>query len=521
MKILGLKPGHDGTIALLHGNNLLFSIEGEKKSFPRFSPITVSSVLDAASATNSAPDCIAVGGWPKGFYSNDLNYGMGYWGVGPSSEAQSEIRFFGHHVKLFEGSHESSHIWGAFGMSPFADTYPCYALVWEGNIGRFYLLNSPEEVIAYPQILDDPGNKYAFIFALADPTYPDDSIEFRFQDAGKLMALAAFSEDREPNRDEKKLIDWVLAHPQIAGSRAKKELANSPFYNIGVQSDLFKNLARAHSDAIFEKFRGWAAKNLKPGLPLVIGGGCGLNCDWNAAWVRSGMFSDVFVPPCVNDSGSAIGSAIQAKVKFSGKAKINWSVYSGSLERNRDDELKKLDLPKRQVNFNEIASDLAAGEIVAVMRARCEIGPRALGNRSLLADPRDAKMLERLNRIKQREPYRPIAPICKAESSSTFFNAVQRDKYMLFFANVIDSRIPAVTHVDNSARVQMVEKGDNEFIWQILHQFGAMTGVDVLCNTSLNFNGKGFIDDVRELVAYCGERGIKRAVCDDVYLEIS
>lgn len=520
MKILGLKPGHDGAIALIDGERLEFSLEAEKNSFPRYSSINVSSILDAAKACKSIPDCIAVGGWPKGFHSEDLIDGMGYWGVGKEHEHISNDSFFGQDVKLFMGTHESSHVWCAFGLAPFADQYPCHVLVWEGNIGRFYRLNSPDDIEVYPQILDDPGNKYSFIFSLADPSYQDNSLEYRFQDAGKLMALAAYGEDHEVTREEADIISWVLKHPQIAGTRAKEKLKNSPFYNIGVQSQKFKNLARAHSDAIFNSFLDWAKQNLEPGLPLAIGGGCGLNCEWNSSWLASGLFTDVFVPPCVNDSGSAIGVAIQAKLRLTGKASVKWHVNCGSLPRDRTAEFARVSLPARPVNLDEVVSDLCDGHVIAVMRGCCEIGPRALGSRSLIADARRPEILDRLNSIKDREEYRPIAPICTAEGAHRFFKMPKVDKYMLFFSEVVDNRLPAVTHVDGSARVQVVEYEDNKFIWSLLQKFEKKTDVPVLCNTSLNFNGKGFIDDVGELIQYCSERGIERAICDDTYFEI-
>ncbi|MEX0957573.1 MAG: carbamoyltransferase C-terminal domain-containing protein [Rhizobiaceae bacterium] len=520
MKILGLKPGHDGAIAVLDGDELLYSIEAEKNSFPRYSPITPSSLLDVAMNCKDLPDCIAIGGWPKGFYSDDLSSGTGYWGVGEDYQSLREISFFGSAIQLFEGTHESSHLWGAYGMSPYADKFPCHVLVWEGNIGRFYRIDEGGKITRYPQILDDPGNKYAFIFSLADPGYDENSTNFRFEDAGKLMALAAFSDRIEPNAEEARLIDWVLRHEKIAGTRAKAQLRGSRYYNVGVESPAFKALARVHSEAIFGRFLDWARANLEHGLPLVIGGGCGLNCSWNTAWLESGVFSDVFVPPCANDSGSAIGTAIEAKFRLTQSAHIDWNVYCGSILRHHEVDSCSHIQASRPLQIDDVVSDLLEGHVVAVMKGPCEIGPRALGNRSLLADPRDATMHSRLNDIKKRENYRPIAPVCTKEDSGRFFASPIIDKYMLFFSKVTSNQIPAVTHVDGSARVQIVAPKDNEFLWSILTRFGAQTGVPILCNTSLNFNGKGFIDSVDDLVGFCLARGIHRAVCDDLYLNL-
>jgi predicted NodU family carbamoyl transferase len=520
MRILGIKPGHDGTLALIEDGVLKYSFEAEKNSFPRFSHITPSCLLDAAALCGSVPDCIALSGWNRAHGSDEPNVGMGYWGVGREDQRISDTSFFGQQVKLFEGTHESSHIWCAYGMSPFAGTYPCHVLIWEGWIGRFYRIDRSGVVTSYPQILEGPGSKYAFIFMLADPTYIEGSTPFRFDDAGKLMALVSYGEERSPTEEERSLVEWILGQDGIMRRRPKTDLAASPFLNVGVTSQRFADLARAHSNAIFDLFARWAEKNLECGLPLVIGGGCGLNCNWNTSWMRSGLFSDVFVPPCANDTGSAIGTAVQAQLFLTHSASIEWNVYCGSPQKSRCKDLAGSGVEFCPAKVDQIASDLAAGHVVAIMRGPCEIGPRALGARSLLADPRSKAMLTRLNAVKQREEYRPIAPICTAEAADAFFDMPKRDKFMLFFSLVRDGRVPAVTHVDNSARVQVVGRDDNPFIWSLVRAFGERTGVPVLCNTSLNFKGKGFIDEVDDLIHFCRERGIDRAVCEDHYIRL-
>src|SRR4051812_38377420 len=130
MRILGVKPGHDGAFALVQDGVLRFSLEAEKNSFQRFSPITPTSLLDAAALCEEIPDCIALSGWSKGPGRPDLDIGTGYFGVGPQQERLRETTFFGRRVTLFEGTHESSHVWCSYGMSPFAGRLPCHVLVW-------------------------------------------------------------------------------------------------------------------------------------------------------------------------------------------------------------------------------------------------------------------------------------------------------------------------------------------------------------------------------------------------------
>ncbi|HBN7908806.1 carbamoyltransferase C-terminal domain-containing protein [Pseudomonas aeruginosa] len=520
MRIVGIKPGHDGAVALIEDGTLVYSIEGEKNSFERYMHMTPSSLLDAASATCAPPDCIAFGGWRHGSPAQGKHVGMGYWGVGDATFRLTGARFFGHSVRLFEASHESSHVWSTYGLSPFADRYPCHVLVWEGQIGRFYRLDAGGRVTAYPQVIEQPGCKYQFLYTLADPGRNEPRVQHRPpEDAGKIMALAAFGASRAPNPDEARLIEWVLDCPDIIGT-VKSQLADSPFHDVGVESQAFKDLVRGVSDAIFRRYLDWARRHLEPGLPIAIGGGCGLNCEWNTNWLRSGLFSEVFVPPCVNDSGAAIGSAIQAQQVLTGSAAVTWNVYCGSIARPHEARAAALGCDATPLDPAQVAADLAAGHVVAAMHGRCEIGPRALGNRSLLADPRDARMVARLNEMKQRESYRPIAPVVTAEAAAEFFDMPCLDRYMLYFSRVRDARIPAVTHVDGSARVQVVARADNPLLWSILDRFGAQTGVPVLCNTSLNFKGRGFIDDVDDLLRYCAETGVRRAIVEGLYVRL-
>jgi hydroxymethyl cephem carbamoyltransferase len=158
---------------------------------------------------------------------------------------------------------------------------------------------------------------------------------------------------------------------------------------------------------------------------------------------------------------------------------------------------------------------LAAGRIVAWVQGRWEIGPRALGNRSILAEPYTVATRHRLNGIKQRESYRPIAPCCRIEDVAAVFDEGFDDPHMLFFQKVRSKALQAVTHVDGSARVQTVSAQSNSALHQLLTAFAECWGVGVLCNTSLNFKGTGFINRMSDLVRFCELRGISDMVVGD------
>ena len=155
----------------------------------------------------------------------------------------------------------------------------------------------------------------------------------------------------------------------------------------------------------------WFARaNLRETRPLLIVGGCDLNCDWNSKWKESGLFTEVFVPPVANDSGSAIGTAIDAQFHFTGNPKIDWNVYSGRYFVTEPFDLGPYDV--YETNYELLADLLANNLILGWVSGKYEIGPRALGNRSILAAPFHNTRV-RLNEIKQREQFRPIAPVWK------------------------------------------------------------------------------------------------------------
>ncbi|MEA9977666.1 MULTISPECIES: carbamoyltransferase C-terminal domain-containing protein [unclassified Pseudomonas] len=254
-----------------------------------------------------------------------------------------------------------------------------------------------------------------------------------------------------------------------------------------------------------------ASYALSPYADNKIAGGCGLNCEWNRMWEKSGLFDAVFVPPCTNDTGVGIGAAAATQHNLTGKVKIEWSVYSA--------QSFIYDIPKNSSVFlekplclDEVSETLATGEIVCWVQGNCEIGPRALGNRSIIAAPFSIETTEKLNIIKERERYRPIAPICIEEDAGIYFEGCVKSKYMMSFYNVIDRKLRAITHIDGTARVQTVTAVDNPAMYDLLSAFKTHSGVGVLCNTSLNFKGRGFINSHSDIEAFCLQNGISTYV---------
>ncbi|MCC5942706.1 MAG: carbamoyltransferase [Balneolaceae bacterium] len=257
---------------------------------------------------------------------------------------------------------------------------------------------------------------------------------------------------------------------------------------------------------------------------LCIAGGVALNCVANGKLLRSGMFKDIWIQPAAGDAGGAVGAALAVHyLYYTGKRTASRGVdkMKGSLlgpyysDKEILSALKRSKLQYRYFHSYEelcrtTADLLARGKVAGWFRGRMEYGPRALGNRSILADARNPLMQKRLNlKIKNRETFRPFAPVVLAEDAASFFDLDKPSPYMLLVAGVkreilkklpedypeMDmmkklyqqkSELPAITHVDFSARIQTVQESTNPDFWNLLKVFKEKTGYGVLVNTSFN-----------------------------------
>jgi len=242
---------------------------------------------------------------------------------------------------------------------------------------------------------------------------------------------------------------------------------------------------------------------------LCLAGGVALNCVGNGRIEREGIFDKLWIQPAAGDAGGALGAALFAWHAVKGNARAVDGIHDsqrGSLlgPSYSDDEIEAF-LKSKGAKYERLepgdvaartASWLAAGGVVGWFQGRMEYGPRALGARSILADPRDPGMQKKLNlKIKFRESFRPFAPAVLAGKAAEWFDLRGESPYMLLTAPVKEGRrtIPAVTHVDFSARVQTVRPEDNAPFHRLLEAFEAETGCPVLVNTSFNVRGEPIV----------------------------
>lgn len=248
---------------------------------------------------------------------------------------------------------------------------------------------------------------------------------------------------------------------------------------------------------------------------LCFAGGIAHNCSLNGKILDSKMFDRVFVQPAAHDAGCAYGAALlvhanKSEVKVPTFDHLYWGSDIGDNNAVLEaltpwrDRISVLEVPDI---FSRTAALIASGSVIGWVQGRSEFGPRALGNRSILADPRPAKNKEIINAmVKKREAFRPFAPSILEEYAEEFFevDASNRDlAYMVFVVRVRPTKrgiLGAVTHVDGTARIQTVSRRTNEKYWRLISAFNEITGIPVLLNTSFNNNAEPIVDSVEDAV---------------------
>jgi carbamoyltransferase len=235
-----------------------------------------------------------------------------------------------------------------------------------------------------------------------------------------------------------------------------------------------------------------------------MAGGVSLNCVANGRILAETPFKRIFIQPAANDAGTAIGAALYYYYSREIEAPRHPidHAYLGNAYRDEDIEATlnrrglRYTLPRNLTE--QLAGFMKEGKIIGWFSGRMEIGPRALGNRSILTAPFPAEMKDILNsKVKHREPFRPFAPIVRLDECGDYFEFDHESPYMLLAYRVRDERaqdVPAITHVDGTARVQTVTRDQNNEIYELISEFKRQTGVGVILNTSFNVMGQPIVE---------------------------
>lgn len=356
-----------------------------------------------------------------------------------------------------------------------------------------------------------------------------EKLGFGFGDEYKVMGLAAYGNaDRHRSRfklfyrllegsgfeiDTAKLIQYVSAYVIQTDSLNAIPQANK---------DIAAALQELLEDIVLHKVRHF--KMVTGHKNLCLAGGVALNCVLVGKILKSNLFEDIFVQPAAHDAGLALGAALYQNQKVQKKKShlpritdVYWGNDIGKPKQIKS-ILKKWDqfiTVEESTNIAKKAAKLLhEGNIIGWMQGRSEFGPRALGNRSILADPRKSSSKSFVNKaIKLREAYRPFAPILREEDLHTYFHAPRQVESLPFMNTVLpvksewQLKLKAVTHVDGNARVQTVSRKSNPMMYELISEFGNLSKVSALLNTSFNNKYEPIVDSVEDgLVCFLNSR---------------
>lgn len=259
---------------------------------------------------------------------------------------------------------------------------------------------------------------------------------------------------------------------------------------------------------------------------LAISGGYGLNCPTNSYLMNKYSFKGFIAPPCINDSGISLGCALYTFYNRIGSFEFKFSnAYQGDADNDLQKSLLEFAPYIEKVSKcspAEIAEDII-GDVIVWFEGKGEIGPRALGHRSLLANPCDICAKDRLNKIKQRQWWRPVAPIILEDELNNWFQMSYRSPYMLHNFVVFPdmaSKIPAILHLDNTARIQTIRKEDDSFLYKVIEEFSKKEGVPIICNTSLNDKGEPIIDTIKGALNFAIKKNIHIVYINHIRIQL-
>ncbi|WP_165963980.1 carbamoyltransferase N-terminal domain-containing protein [Actinomadura sp. KC216] len=520
---------HDSSVALFSDNSLVRCYEIEKlDNNARYSEYgltrgELSDLLLDMGYEWGEVDSVVVDGWHTTPYGVSVGgatvpFEVGDYGhlydvrANPLAKKAAFSPYFDREYSSYH--HIAGHIYSAYCCSPIGRRgEPSFVLTWDGMSFPqlfHYSPGGPLECLGY--LFPMSGFIYTY-FAVNFAPYK----EYRPNDlslAGKYMAYIAKGH-RQPSLLEsfhaifEKLVartGTVTTHDQMLEfERALllKLVFRAKASGFG-DDDVLTTFHHFLEEVLVRTLAARLDELDKGPRNLCYAGGCALNIKWNSAIRRSCNLAELWIPPFPNDAGSAIGTVCCDLVAQHGYESVDWDVYSGP--SIRDTPWDSAGWSTRDCTLKDLARLLhESQEPVIVLHGRAELGPRALGNRSIMAAPTAPEMKVTLNRIKRRESYRPVAPICAEEDAPRFFDPGTPDPYMLYDHRVrpdAAERLPAVCHLDGTARLQTVNERENPEIHALLRHYAELSGLPVLCNTSANDLGSGFFPDIRSVVEW-------------------
>ncbi|MEX1365730.1 MAG: carbamoyltransferase C-terminal domain-containing protein, partial [Nannocystaceae bacterium] len=546
--VMGISASHNGAVCLLHGNEIVVAIQEERLTRRKRARIeagkrclAINYCLQAAGISADELDLVVAsvqGAEESAAQDIDLN---------PSLQPARRG------IQTLTIPHHQAHAYGAFATSGFEDAT---ILVVDGVGSRSAALGPREQAAILEPALRTGSFESTSLYAgrghelmpLEKNMVPDGQWFRRVDgfpafgtlggmfsavaeqvfgspmEAGKVMGLAPYGRPRFADglvSCHEGRLDFGGTLPEAARCSERWPAHPSTYQDLAASIQLALEEALLHLVA--------RARALGSSRNLCYAGGVALNCIANERIIREGGFESVYVMPAAEDSGVALGAAFHglwSLTQRNERVRIDVDAM-GSAYSEASVEFALRSVPgirwsRPERLEQEVATALAEGEIVGVFHGRSELGPRALGQRSILCDPRLPDGKDRLNsRVKFREAFRPFAPVVLLEHAREWFEldgVIADSPFMMRIVDVREpmrARIPAVVHVDGSGRLQTVTERDNPRLHRLLRAFHERTGVPLLLNTSFNIMGEPIVETPDDALWSLLGTGIDRCVLED------
>lgn len=437
-------------------------------------------------------------------------------------ETEPEVRRYDHHL---------CHAIYACADAPFDDGH-CMVIDGEGEVGAVSAYRLERRRLTRRMRSWGPGSLGAYYAWLTNRC----GFDWRLGEEWKVMGLAALGTPRPEVMAELERLLTIDNGKPIAAALSVWSSVGSAIAPYGKKAGQPVTIAAdlaASGQAVYARLATQllTAQGVGMNDRLVLTGGCALNSAFNGTLRTTFGLAEIHVPSAPGDDGTAIGAALlawQEDHPDEALPRHRIGAYLGS-EINR----KSLELAVQRGRFGSVlelgdgetapvAELLASGATIGVMRGRAEFGPRALGHRSILADPRSRKMKEILNRrVKGREPYRPFAPVVRAEEIERWFEHPQPSPYMSFtlpWREAVKEQVAAVVHEDGSGRLQSVSSQVEPWLHHLVDEFAKHSGVPVLLNTSFNVMGKPIVHRVEDALSVLVSTGLDAVLLDHILI---
>jgi carbamoyltransferase len=520
--VLGLHFGHDAGAAIVKDGVLVSSISSERitrvKKDRKLTKETVEYVLKESKLKASDIDAVALSNYEKDS-DNVLEIFMnenkidGFITTLVDTHKVLKGRLFGNKmIPVYGLPHHFGHGPSAYYMSNFDEAIVLTVDASSPNTPEFNSLIAIGEGTSF-NYQEDAGTMISQAYNVFTSSLGIGHPIFK---AGSTMGLAAYGKPLKKvvENIESYVLDvhkrqdafehYLKVYEDLSGEASKvtKEIAATSFQTFNLEEKdklMHKKIGRDIAATVQFLFEESMVHTIKTKIEpygiknLCLAGGSMLNCNANSKIKELGIFDNIFIYPAAGDDGLPAGNALYVAHNVLGEKRHKYS--------NRDVAYTGKDYKSKIfVNHKKVAQHIADGKIVAWFMGASENGPRALGHRSLLADPRDFNKREILNFVvKKREWFRPFAPSVLKEEAHNWFSPGDPSPFMLYTQKVLKPElVPAITHVDGTARIQTVSKDMDKDYYQVIKEFYNITGVPMILNTSFNSDGEPIVESEQD-----------------------